>query len=242
MPKHPNRRRSVSEIGRLAVLVVAMPILASCYVRASLPIPTEVSSSCPDLSGDFFFPGVGNEPQVCSVLSGTRNQFLRWPNQGGGFGERKAAAIVALRQRKCASLEMRLRAPEIVPGAYTGKLNLVRTRRRQTIEWTEDSLTWGDRIKPKPSFTLAPVNAARIGVYLRREPSGAMVYRATYWEALGGAREVWTECKLPVAKAEDWLAVGFEGPVAAQAGARRATDTTHPANRAPTPRSTSPTR
>jgi hypothetical protein len=186
-------------------------VLSSCYVTSSRRVPPEVATRCPDFSGAYYFPGGRDAAGTCSVLdSPLRGGALRWPHPDGGFAEVFVPAILVVAQEDCSAL--RFRVLHVAAGraiVRTSERNLVRRYRRTVVDWGEDSLTYGDRIEPKPSFTLAPVNAAREEISLRKEPSGSLTYKATYWEWTEGSR-VLSDCTFPPASSSDWKSVGVE--------------------------------
>ncbi len=195
--------------------MVLLGVLASgCYTRASRPVTPEVATRCPSLSGEYFFPGVEEATDICSVLDGDLRKWFRWPNSSRGFGSRRSNSIVSIRQDGCSSIRLAPLSASIKPGVWTTDRDLVRTRQRQEIKWTENSLMYRDRVKPIPGAMFIPLpNAAKETIYFRLEADGALTYRGSYWEATEGRGRVLTECTLPRAKPEDWRAVGLEAPV-----------------------------
>lgn len=195
------------------MLVVICVVLSACYVRASTPVTPEVAETCPNLSGAYFFPGGTAAHKICSVLdepSHSQGGAFRWPHPTGGFAEMRSPAILVIQQQACASLEFRiLHLVGGQPFARTSTRDLVRRRKRMEVTWGADSLTYRDRIKPQPSFTIAPVNVAREEIFLRLDPSGALTYHAGYWE-LTEKHRVLTDCTLPPATPADWRSVGVE--------------------------------
>lgn len=188
-----------------ALLLTAL-LLSGCYIRASPPIAPEKAESCPDLSGDYFFPGGKRAEGVCKVLDSPHHPqgaAFRWPHPEGGFAELRSPSIIRLDQIGCESLQLEIlyRAAQGVI-SKTSARDLVRRHERKEVEWTEDSLRYSDRIRPKKSFTLAPVNAARETFFLQLLDD-SLVYKASYWEATEGEREL-TECRLPVATDQHW--------------------------------------
>lgn len=206
------KRAFDAAMGGMALLALAGVLASACYVRASPPVAPSVAARCPDFSGDYFFPGVDAAEEICPVLDGDLQVRFRWPAPAGGFTERTSKAVIRVRQEGCSAIHFRLMAAGIKPGAWTASRDLERKRQRQHIEWDETSLTYQDRVKAAPSFTLAPINAAKETIFLRREASGALTYRGSYWEATEGRRKVLTECTLRRARTEDWQAVGVEEP------------------------------
>lgn len=96
-----------------------------------------------------------------------------------------------------------------MPGAWEASRSLEPTRRRDVV-WDENSLTYQDRVKPPPGFTLSPIQIAKETIYFRQEDAGTLTYRASYWELSEGQTKVLTECTLSVATSGDWAAVGFD--------------------------------
>lgn len=124
----------------------ALVLAAGCSLSYSLPVKPEFTQTCPDFSGDYAFLGVGRLAELCSGEKGWES--LVFPSDKGFVHVADVPQAIEIRQQRCEALTIRARfGYRWVGGPPVGNLleltlPLVRKRKADRVEWTQDGVVW----------------------------------------------------------------------------------------------------